>query len=338
MLDRVEVRYASGGNENAAVAAVGAPLTVTNSTVRDSLTNGVRFVGSDTNPAGVTAVLTDSTLYGNADAAVLINARVVPTIRRLMFTDGQGRDNRINGVSVRSGGAASLLPGSTRDWNSPDVPFYLDNGFVDVAAGTTLNIHAGQVVKGGLFFVGGTLRALGTTAAPVIHTVIQDDVLNDTNGDGTATTPQPGGSSGGIILNPGGVGVLDHFESRYLGSGGGTRQVVVNAATLTITDSVFRDHAEPVLRRRPRPVHDCRPDWVGQRRPELLPLRGQPAYPVPRPGRLANGRADLAVGSGPGQPSLVKVYRGVTLSGTAEPAADVLDPFGGPTLSGVFVG
>jgi hypothetical protein len=51
-----------------------------------------------------------------------------------------------------------------------------------------------------------------------------------------------------------------------------------------------------------------------------------------------DGKADVAVGSGAGQPSLVKVYLGKDLSGTTEPAATTLDPFGAVTLSGVFVG
>jgi uncharacterized delta-60 repeat protein/uncharacterized repeat protein (TIGR01451 family) len=51
-----------------------------------------------------------------------------------------------------------------------------------------------------------------------------------------------------------------------------------------------------------------------------------------------DARADLAVGSGAGQPSLVKVYQGTFLSGTTEPTSTSLDPFGTTTLNGVFVG
>ena len=51
-----------------------------------------------------------------------------------------------------------------------------------------------------------------------------------------------------------------------------------------------------------------------------------------------DARADLAVGSGAGQESLVKVYRGKDLSGTTEPASTSLDPFGTTTTNGVFVG
>src|SRR5262249_46524286 len=41
-----------------------------------------------------------------------------------------------------------------------------------------------------------------------------------------------------------------------------------------------------------------------------------------------DGRADLAVGSGAGQGSLVRLYLGKDLSGSAEPASTSLDPFG----------
>ena len=51
-----------------------------------------------------------------------------------------------------------------------------------------------------------------------------------------------------------------------------------------------------------------------------------------------DANADLAVGSGAGEPSLVKIYRGRDVSGTAEPASTPLDPFGAVTLDGVFVG
>jgi hypothetical protein len=51
-----------------------------------------------------------------------------------------------------------------------------------------------------------------------------------------------------------------------------------------------------------------------------------------------DAKADLAVGSGAGQESLVKVYLGKDLSGTTEPASTSLDPFGTTTTNGVFVG
>jgi hypothetical protein len=51
-----------------------------------------------------------------------------------------------------------------------------------------------------------------------------------------------------------------------------------------------------------------------------------------------DGRADLAVGSGPGQPSFVKIYLGKNLSGSAEPASTPFDPYAAVLTDGVFVG
>jgi len=51
-----------------------------------------------------------------------------------------------------------------------------------------------------------------------------------------------------------------------------------------------------------------------------------------------DAKADLAVGSGAGQATLVKVYAGKDLSGASEPASTSFDPFGTTTPNGVFVG
>jgi uncharacterized delta-60 repeat protein len=51
-----------------------------------------------------------------------------------------------------------------------------------------------------------------------------------------------------------------------------------------------------------------------------------------------DNKADLAVGSGAGQLSAVKVYLGGNISGTAEPASSSLDPFSLVPVNGVFVG
>jgi hypothetical protein len=51
-----------------------------------------------------------------------------------------------------------------------------------------------------------------------------------------------------------------------------------------------------------------------------------------------DNRADLVVGNGAGQPSLVKVYLGTAIVPGPEPASTTFDPFGGVTTNGVFVG
>mgnify|MGYP001108260903 CR=1 FL=1 len=53
-----------------------------------------------------------------------------------------------------------------------------------------------------------------------------------------------------------------------------------------------------------------------------------------------DNRADVAVGSGPGRPARVRVYRATDFAGAGEPARfQDLTPFGGAALpDGVFVG
>lgn len=81
-------------------------------------------------------------------------------------------------------------------WSAAGSPYIVD-GNVSVAAGVTLTIDPGVVVKfNGQFrtmFVNGTLKAVGTEAQPIVFTSIQDDsVGGDSNGDGAATSPAPG--------------------------------------------------------------------------------------------------------------------------------------------------
>src|SRR5262249_22498492 len=91
MLDHVEVRYAGGAN-GAAVIANGAPLTLSNSTIRDSFADGLRLLGSN-------AVVTGDTFENNGlpfgGAGIHIDLASHPTITGVTFVN-----NRINGVAV----------------------------------------------------------------------------------------------------------------------------------------------------------------------------------------------------------------------------------------------
>jgi YD repeat-containing protein len=81
-------------------------------------------------------------------------------------------------------------------WTVAGSPYVID-GNLTVAAGVTLTVDPGVVVKfnGSLraMFVNGTLKAVGTEAQPIVFTSIQDDTVGgDSNGDGAATSPAPG--------------------------------------------------------------------------------------------------------------------------------------------------
>jgi len=94
-------------------------------------------------------------------------------------------------------------------------------GNVWVEAGKTLTAQAGAVVKfqaGSAFLSYGTLRAQGTSIAPVVFTDLRDDTAGgDTNGDGGATVPGRGWWT--TLAFPAGsaASTLEWLELRYAG-------------------------------------------------------------------------------------------------------------------------
>lgn len=135
-------------------------------------------------------------------------------------------------------------------WTLAGSPYVVD-GNVTVAAGVTLTIDPGVVVKfNGQFrqmVVNGTLKAVGTAAQPVVFTSIQDDsVGGDSNGDGAATSPAPGqwvdiGIRAGtasefrhVVVRYGGYGSANSGYGAISVSGVGTSVTVANA---TITNN-----------------------------------------------------------------------------------------------------
>ena len=78
-------------------------------------------------------------------------------------------------------------------WGPGKAQVYRVTGDVTVAAGATLTLQAGTVVKfqqDRTLVVEGTLRADGTATSQVVLTSVKDDLaVGDTNGDGSATAP-----------------------------------------------------------------------------------------------------------------------------------------------------
>lgn len=132
------------------------------------------------------------------------------------------RDNRIegapNGFSVRG-----VLRGAL-DWENDSSFVMLVASNLEVAASGSLRLAPGSLVKltfgafdGGELIVNGNLEAVGTAAAPIVFTSLQDDAYGgDTNGDGTATTGQPGQWSA-VTFGAGSRGAITHAVARYGG-------------------------------------------------------------------------------------------------------------------------
>ncbi|MEG9227733.1 S-layer homology domain-containing protein [Aeromicrobium sp. Sec7.5] len=78
-------------------------------------------------------------------------------------------------------------------WGPDKAQVYRVTGDLTVAAGATLTLQAGTVVKfqqGRTILVEGNLTANGIPTSPVVLTSVKDDLaVGDTNGDGSATSP-----------------------------------------------------------------------------------------------------------------------------------------------------
>ncbi len=140
---------------------------------------------------------------------------------------------------------------SNTSWTLAGSP-YCVNGAVTVAAGATLSVEPGVVVKfaqtTGLY-VYGTLNAAGASGLKVYFTDNRDDTVGgDTNGDGTGTSPAAGWWYG-IQVMSGGSAAIDRAEIRYGGYtycsgicvGNGANLYKTGTGDLSFTHSVSRD-------------------------------------------------------------------------------------------------
>ena len=200
-LDHIVVRY-GGSDLQGEVQIKSASLSLTNSTLIDCSSAGLRIDGSSPTVIG-------DTFQDNAGPAIAMDATSDPSIS---VAAGTVTNNSINGVSIDNG---TITANTT--WNSPSIVFDV-NGGITVASGATLTIDAGQVVKfasGNGMTVNGTLHALGATNQSVVFTSLRDDTaVNDTNNDGNTTTPAPGDWLGLIFASGSTGNLLDHVEVR----------------------------------------------------------------------------------------------------------------------------
>jgi parallel beta-helix repeat protein len=147
-----------------------------------------------------------------------------------------------NYITVFNDSSGAITQNTT--WSLANGP-YIITGDLTVNSGATLTIEPGTVIKfgqGASFQVYGGLNATGTASAPIYFTDLRDDTVGgDTNGDGGATSPAPGGWAG-IIIGDGGTATLDHAVVRY----GGVRYADIyktGFGSIIVTNSTVSDSA-----------------------------------------------------------------------------------------------
>ena len=128
---------------------------------------------------------------------------------------------------------------------------YRITGTTYVANGATLDIPSGVIVKfdpGVALYVysGGTLRAQGTRASPVVFTSIRDDSFGgDTNGDGNSSSPGPGDWD--EICNSGGTIEMSYAKVFYGGYGSWSNQgdaIIRTSSGTTTLDGCTIGHTD----------------------------------------------------------------------------------------------
>lgn len=101
-------------------------------------------------------------------------------------------------------------------WTKAQSPIIVQTT-VGVRNGAVLNIEPGVIVKlkpnTVLSSGSGSIRAVGSTAEPIIFTSFTDDVGGDSNGDGSATTPHANEWNWVISANP--ADQFANLEVRY---------------------------------------------------------------------------------------------------------------------------
>jgi hypothetical protein len=210
VLDHCGVRYA-GWAYWPALDCVGADVTLRGCTILDAANGGLRL------DAAARPLVSGCAFLRIAGGPAVYGAQIsaVPG-----FLDNTGVDNPGgNYLRVDDTAVTTLVVVGPRNILNAGALVYSNH--LGIAAGATLELAAGTVLKptGGLgIFVDGTLRALGTAAAPVVLTSFQDDAAGgDTNGDGAASQPAPNQWAGLRFTDLADASTLTHTVVRYAG-------------------------------------------------------------------------------------------------------------------------
>ncbi|MGQ5712428.1 S-layer homology domain-containing protein [Desulforudis sp. DRI-14] len=202
-------------------------VSISNSTLHDNVDNGLFTKNS-------TPTITNNAFSGNGQYGLYVQGSALPSnISGNTFSDNTkgsiGLGATAAGTSIASNNSGVegiwVLDGEISNNTLWDTPFpYVLTGDTYVKPGVTLTINPGVVVKikpGVRFLVDGTLNASGTTGNEIYFTDFRDDTVGgDTNGDGSDSSPAPGGWTYILLgYNGSATATLSHCVVRY---GGGS--------------------------------------------------------------------------------------------------------------------
>lgn len=224
-------------------------LSVADSVIELGSREGIRLDGVTGTVNVSTSQIRDNLLYGvnvlNAPGAIFITGNTIEDNPQGVWVEGRTSTPEISSNTIIGGeagiylrtpdaqpvifensiSAATVAPLRTSGTIEQDVIWDADETYyvtgVNVNAPAVLTIPAGGVVKfpsNGLMRVYGLLEVAGTEGDDVVFTDYRDDSFGgDTNSDGIASAPAPGGW-GRIEVQEGGRTSIDHLRIRYAGS------------------------------------------------------------------------------------------------------------------------